>query len=41
MKKPPEGNRSPSEASLSNPWGGVLSWPSQEGCGYAESLLVD
>ena len=31
MKKPLDGNQSPSEASLSNPWGGTLSWPSPEG----------
>jgi hypothetical protein len=37
MKKPLEGNRSPSEASLSKPSGGMFSWPSQEGYVYAES----
>jgi hypothetical protein len=31
MKKPPQGSLSPSEASLSNPSGGMFSWPSQEG----------
>jgi len=41
MKKPLEGNQSPSEASLPNPWGGTLSWPSQEGCGYDENLPGD
>jgi hypothetical protein len=37
-KKPPEGNRTPLEASLSNPSGGVLSWPSPKGYGYAGRL---
>jgi hypothetical protein len=41
MKKPPEGNRSPSEASLSKPSGCMFSWPSPEGCGYVEGLQED
>ena len=41
MKKPPEGSRSPLEASLSKPSGGVLSSPYPKGQGYAESLPYD
>jgi hypothetical protein len=39
LKKPPEGNLSSLEASLSKPSSGVVSWPSREGYGYAENLL--
>ena len=37
LKKPPRRNRVPLVASLSNPWSCTLLWPSEEGCGYAET----
>jgi hypothetical protein len=41
MKKPPEWDQSPLEASLSKPSSGVPAWPAPEGQGCDESLLGD